>query len=627
MTRALAVAVAAAAASMLTTTNSARAADYHVGPGQTLTSIGAVPWATLQPGDHVFIHWRTTPYAEKWVLCRSGTADQPITISGVPGQGNALPIIDGSGAITPTNLNYTGEQRGLFKIGSANVPDDTLPSYIVVENLDLRGARSSNSFTGHAGDTLTYAANAAAFYVEKAAHLTIRNCAIHDSGNGLFIGVFDGQTEDILVEGNHIYDNGNVGSIFEHNSYTAALGITFQYNWYGPLCAGCDGNNLKDRSAGLVVRYNWIESGNRQLDLVDGEDSPAVPADSRYHQTFVYGNVLIEPAGAGNSQIAHYGGDSGTEADYRKGTLYFYNNTVVSTRSGNTTLLRLSTAEEHADMRNNIVLATAGSGYLAMLGTDGVLDLSHNWLQQGWVDSHEAPVDFLGTVTDDGSNITGSAPGFLNAGAQDFALAGGSLCINAGTTLASAVLPGNAVIREYRKHQQNETRPLVDAIDLGAFEYCGNGSCSRPDAGALDAAQPDTSTATDAGAHDSASVPDVTPTDTAVRDAAAQPDAVASDSAATDRAALADHAATPDHPAQDSMAFDTAARDAAALDHGGIAIDAASDGAAIGFDHQTTQELVADGCACHAVQHGRTSGAVVALLALGVLSRRRRTPQ
>ena len=103
------------------------AADYHVGPGQALTSIGAVPWATLAPGDHVYIHWRATPYAEKWVLCRSGSADQPITISGVPGQGNALPIIDGSGAITPTNLNYTGEQRGLFKIGSANIPDDTLP--------------------------------------------------------------------------------------------------------------------------------------------------------------------------------------------------------------------------------------------------------------------------------------------------------------------------------------------------------------------------------------------------------------------------------------------------------------------------------------------------------------------
>ena len=40
--------------------------------------------------------------------------------------------------------------------------------------------------------------------------------------------------------------------------------------------------------------------------------------------------MLIEPDGAGNRQIVHYGGDNGTTAMYRKGTLFFYNNTVVS---------------------------------------------------------------------------------------------------------------------------------------------------------------------------------------------------------------------------------------------------------------------------------------------------------
>ena len=67
--------------------------------------------------------------------------------------------------------------------------------------------------------------------------------------------------------------------------------------------------------------------------------------DPRYRETHVYGNILIEPDGAGNSQIVHYGGDSGTTEEYRKGDLYFYNNTVISTRSGNTTLVRLSTPD------------------------------------------------------------------------------------------------------------------------------------------------------------------------------------------------------------------------------------------------------------------------------------------
>ena len=52
-----------------------------------------------------------------------------------------------------------------------------------------------------------------------------------------------------------------------------------------------------------------------------------------YRETFVYGNVLIEFDGEGNRQMIHYGGDSGREERYRNGTLYFYHNTVVSTRT------------------------------------------------------------------------------------------------------------------------------------------------------------------------------------------------------------------------------------------------------------------------------------------------------
>ena len=144
--------------------------------------------------------------------------------------------------------------------------------------------------------------------------------------------------------------------------------LTFQYNRYGSLREGCRGNNLKDRSAGLVVRYNWIEGGNRQLDLVDAGGNSPLQKDPRYREAYVYGNILIEPDGAGNNQIVHYGGDSRNSDSYRKGTLYFYNNTVVSTRSGNTTLLRLSTNDERAECWNNVVYVTADGSRLAMRG-------------------------------------------------------------------------------------------------------------------------------------------------------------------------------------------------------------------------------------------------------------------
>jgi hypothetical protein len=47
-----------------------RAATYEVGPNKPLTAIGQVPWESLQAGDTVLIHWRSTPYKEKWVICR-----------------------------------------------------------------------------------------------------------------------------------------------------------------------------------------------------------------------------------------------------------------------------------------------------------------------------------------------------------------------------------------------------------------------------------------------------------------------------------------------------------------------------------------------------------------------------
>src|SRR5262249_29917282 len=280
-------------------------------------------------------------------------------------------------------------------IGGANTPPDTTPAYVTIESLDIRSARPPFRFTGDDGAMHTYADDAAALYVEKGQHVTVRGCVLEDSGDGLFVASAGGLTADVLVEGCFLHDNGIVGSIFEHNNYTEATGIVFQYNHFGPLCPGCLGNNLKDRSAGTVVRYNWIESGNRQLDLVDSDVLYTLPA---YAATFVYGNVLVEPAGAGNSQIVHYGGDGGDASVYRKGTLYFYDNTVVSTRTDNTTLFRLSTNDEHADARNNVFYVTAAGSALAASNDAGTLDLRHNWLRAGWVATHNGSL--AGAVND-----------------------------------------------------------------------------------------------------------------------------------------------------------------------------------------------------------------------------------
>ena len=453
----------------------ARAEVYDVGAGQPLAAIGEVPWASLAPGDEVRIHWRPEPYREKWVIGRAGTGAAPIVVRGIRGPGGERPVVSGEAATTPDPLDFTNDVRGVIKIGTSNVPPDALPAHIAIEGLEVRSAHPSYSFTDDHGVTQTYATNAAAIYVERGQHLVIRDCVLSDSGNGLFIGAFDGDTQDVWIEGNWIHGNGIVGSGFEHNAYTAAIGIVYQANRFGPLRAGAGGNNLKDRSAGLVVRYNWIEGGNRQLDLVDAEDSDVLVNHPSYRRTFVYGNVLIEPDGAGNSQVVHYGGDSGSSGIYRKGILHFFHNTVVSLRSGNTTLVRLSTDDETADARNNLLYVAASGDRLAMLDADGVLALSHNWTRPGWVDSHGA---LSGVIDDDGTGVEGASPGFVDAGAQDFHLLATSQAVDAGGDLHPEALPEHAAVAQYREHQTHEPRPADGAPDLGAFEL------PEPDIGA-----------------------------------------------------------------------------------------------------------------------------------------------
>jgi hypothetical protein len=54
---------------------------------------------------------------------------------------------------------------------------------------------------------------------------------------------------------------------------------------------------------------------------------------------------------------------------------------------------------------------------------------------------------------------------------QNFRLASGAPVINAGTFLNPAVLPANAAVQQYVKHEAGETRPSDFALDIGAYEF------------------------------------------------------------------------------------------------------------------------------------------------------------
>lgn len=465
--------LALAAAMLASLPASARAGTFEVGPGKPYANVGDVPWESLNAGDTVLIYYRATPYKEKFVLSRVGTPSQPITVRGVLGPNAERPILDGKDATTRSQLDYYSRDRGVIKIGGSSVPFadgiSVMPQWLVIENLEIRGARPPNTFTGPNGNIESYSKPASSVYLEFGENVTVRNCDLHDNGNGFFAYSSNTiATRHVLLQGNYVHDNGNVGSNFEHNVYVEAIGVTYQYNHFGPPLAVAGGNNIKDRSAGLVVRYNWIEGSNRQLDLVDAEDSSIVRAQPSYRFTHVYGNVIIEHPNSGNNDIAFYGGDSGSPQNYRKGTLYFYNNTVVSDRTNATRLFRMPTNAESIDARNNVAYVAAAGSNLKVLDNYGRLKLTQNWFKTGWTPF--AVGNPKGSIINNGT-VTGSSPGFVSEAGQDYHLLSSSQCIDEGAPLSPKVLPIHNVVREYMKHQLSVPRAVNGPFDIGAYEF------------------------------------------------------------------------------------------------------------------------------------------------------------
>jgi hypothetical protein len=433
----------------------------EVGPLESFTSPCEVPWESLTPSTLVLIHHRSEPYPCKFALATAGSENSPLVIRGVPSTTGELPVITGDDAVTPLALDYWNEVRSVIKVGGVSHSSD-FPSYISIENLEIRSARPLYSFTNDSGGGENYSENAASIQVEEGDHITIKGCILTDSGNGFFAG---SGASNLLLDGNYIYGNGIDGSIYQHNNYTEAMNITFQFNRFGPLRSGCLGNNLKDRSAGTVIRFNWIEAGNRTMDLVDSGNQELLDS-AAYRNTFVYGNILIKHDVEENGQVVHYGGDSGDYSRYRKGTLWLFNNTIVSYRSGNTTLLGISTNDESSHCFNNIIYAHAGGNSMAITGGEGIVNLEYNWIQTGWIEVHGSN---NGTINAS-NNQEGDSPQFSDLNNEDYSITSESQAVDNGMAIPSDIAPEHPLSFEYFLHQDSKSRVINSNIDIGAFE-------------------------------------------------------------------------------------------------------------------------------------------------------------
>lgn len=379
--------------------------DYPVGPGQKYATPGDVPFERLGPGDTVRIHARPEPYRDKLMIGGSGEPGAPIKVCGVPDASGHLPVLDGAGATTRAALDfpYDGHQpRGLVIVGKKHGdPWLAQPRYIEVSGLEIRGANHAATFTDKAGKEQRYSEIATGLFVQRGSHVVIRGNHIHDNGNGLFIGGGGGDelSEDILIEGNWIHDNGSPDRFYEHNVYNEANGVVYQWNRFGAPKSGPQGvlgGNIKERSAGVVIRFNWIEGGAHLIDLVETQEArDRLMTLPSYRESWVYGNVLVR--GPANGSMVHYGGDSGDVTTYRRGTLHFVHNSVYIDNADHpaysgTAIFELSSNEEHLDARSNVFWSReaprpADRPVVLLGGRDGVVSgvatLEGNWVQRG----------------------------------------------------------------------------------------------------------------------------------------------------------------------------------------------------------------------------------------------------
>lgn len=547
-------------------TNYLFAADYHIGPSYAYNDINIfaieVGFQQLQPGDHIYIHYRSTPYRSFIFI---NTND--LTITGVADDAGNLPVIDGAGAIQPIlswqdsnnfytetdgindpdplNPNvYTYYNGGLYNLGlitigrksGSNYTD--VPSNIIIENLEIRNAHQDQTFTpwfsGLVANSHPYAATynnqskhfasfVSGIRVQRGENITIKNCHIHQCGNGIFVnsvvddnngnGNFDAGdvsliSRNILIEQCYIHDNGCYNGNSCHNIYCEASGSIYQYNYLGSKKAGSsDSNCLKDRSAGTIVRFNYIEGINQGhlLDLVEAEASAIqMIIEPNYYDTYVYGNMLINPP-SGSVTPIHFGGDHCDYAIYRRGNLHFFHNTFVNladlSHRYRTSLFFLplsdyfsgppwcstapSTFNEQIIATNNIIYnapfslnSTPSNLYLIQSDLWSEHFFTNNYISDGYSDGFSGAWDYVNNVYKPfiadviHSNTyapTSNEPGFVDRNAYDFHLQPFAFCKDLADESANP--NGFSVDKEYTNHQNYMTRIQNGMMDLGAFEY------------------------------------------------------------------------------------------------------------------------------------------------------------
>lgn len=482
---------------------------FNVGPGQTYEDVGSVPWYSLSAGDVVNIFHKSTPYVAKFGLFAQGTANAPIIINGVTDSNGNRPIISGAGA--PTNLGtMPGGEDNLFAPGNEGFGVITIkrrpststsenPCWITIQNLEVTGGGATDTYTNSLGNTVAYGFSAG-IWCQPSSDITLRNNVIYGNSQGVFTmskpGGIGESCQRFKVLYNRIYGNGAVGSGYEHGCYLQGYDFIVEGNYLGRGLAGAGGSTYKSRIGKEVLRYNWIESTARAVDMVHPEFTDAFVAYPDFGIDYMYGNVLVnsEDLDGAAWRPVHYGSDSSdgggewgpsyggsSPANHRK-KLYFFANTYFSKNNNPQTdqfVFQLSWPQTICEAWGNIFVLRGSQSQLSLMYLAGQLNLRGSNIIVGYgtiqdystlrgATTQSAQVNRLGSVV-------ALDPLFSSEAFYDYALTEGSPAVDLYSGLPAGI-PASVgqehpvLCQPIRRSNGIEPRPVIGTTDLGAME-------------------------------------------------------------------------------------------------------------------------------------------------------------
>lgn len=267
---------------------------------------------------------------------------------------------------------------------------------------------------------------------QEGANLTVRGCYFHDNENGILAG--DNPNSTITIERTEFVNNG-FGDGQTHNLYINHVAkLVFQHNYSHSSKVG---HLLKSRAAETWVLYNRLTqedgTGSYEIDVPNGG------------RTFIIGNLIQQGANTQNGSLVAYRREGANPANPST-ELFVVNNSFVNERPNGGTFLNVDgSVLTPVIVRNNIVV---GPGTL-ITQVDAVL----------------------------GSNFQGD-PKFVNQSAFDYHLDASSPCVNAGEMPGM----GSGIDLTPKFHYVHPaslaSRVLVGSIDVGAYEFGGEGGAA-----------------------------------------------------------------------------------------------------------------------------------------------------